>query len=316
MTGGKVAKVILIVVFVALLAAPVVFKRLAARREAANTVRDTASALARYGFYLEEVGQTSSAKFTHQVPTLDKQLDHIMPQVASMGAGVSVVDFDRDGWPDIYVTNSGEGSKNALFRNMTDGSFKDVAADLGIADVNQAGTGVSMGAIWGDYDNDGYEDLFLYKWGKPELFHNDAGQKFSRVTDKAELPEWVNANTAVWFDYDRDGRLDLFLGGYYAEDVNLWHLSTTKMMPESFEYAQNGGRKYLFRNLGDGSFEEIRSEEHTSELQSQSNLVCRLLLEKKKKKTKKKLIKQNKDKKLNKTLTHSLLVHYDNIQTT
>jgi hypothetical protein len=257
MRGGKTARILLLVCFVALLAAPVVIRRLAARREAANAVRDTSTALTRYGFYLEEVAQTAKANFTHQAPTLDKQLNHIMPQVASMGAGVSIVDFDRDGWSDIYVTNSGEGSRNALFRNMTDGSFKDVAADLGVADVNQLGTGVSMGAVWGDYDNDGYEDLFLYKWGKPELFHNDAGRKFSRVTDKAKLPEWVNANTAIWFDYDRDGRLDLFLGGYYAEDVNLWHLKTTKMMPESFEYAKNGGRKYLFRNLGDSSFEEV-----------------------------------------------------------
>ena len=257
MIRGKFPRIVLIVVFVALLAAPVVYRRLAARREAANAVRDTASAMTRYGFYLEEVGQSSKASFTHQAPTLDKQLDHIMPQVASMGAGVSIVDFDRDGWSDIYVTNSGEGSQNALFRNMSDGSFKDVAADVGVADVNQSGTGVSMGAVWGDYDNDGYEDLFLYKWGKPELFHNDAGQKFSRVTDQAKLPAWVNANTAIWFDYDRDGRLDLFLGGYYSEDVDLWHLKTTKMMPESFEYAKNGGRKYLFRNLGDGLFEEI-----------------------------------------------------------
>ena len=257
MTGRKVAKVVLILVFVALLALPVVLKRLAARREQAKASIGAAVAAERYGFNLQEVAQTSGVNFVHQAPTLDKQLDHIMPQVASMGAGVSIVDFDRDGWSDIYVTNSGEGSRNALFRNMTDGSFKDVAADLGIADVNQLGTGVSMGAVWGDYDNDGYEDLFLYKWGKPELFHNDAGQKFSRVTDKAKLPEWVNANTAIWFDYDRDGRLDLFLGGYYSEDVNLWHLKTTRMMPESFEYARNGGRKYLFRNLGDGSFEEV-----------------------------------------------------------
>ncbi len=256
-TGNNVARIVLAVLFVALLATPFVIRRIAARRAAATAVRDTSSALSRYGFYLEEVGEASKVKFTHQAPTLDHHLDHIMPQVASMGAAVSIIDFDRDGWSDIYVTNSGESSHNALFKNMADGSFKDVAPELGIADVNQAGTGVSMGAVWGDYDNDGYEDLFLYKWGKPELFHNDAGKKFSRVTDKAKLPDWVNANTAIWFDYDRDGRLDLFLGGYYAEDVDLWHLKTTKMMPESFEYAKNGGRKYLFHNLGDGQFEEV-----------------------------------------------------------
>src|SRR3954453_15516233 len=180
-----------------------------------------------------------------------------MPQVASMGAAVSVVDFNRDGWSDLYVTNSGEGSKNALFKNNHDGSFTDVAANLGIADVNQIGTGVSMGSVWGDYDNDGYEDVLLYKWGRPELFHNDSGKHFTRVSEKAGLPAWVNANTAVWFDYDRDGRLDLFLGGYYPEDVDLWHLKNTRMMPESFEYAKNGGRKYLFHNLGDGAFEEV-----------------------------------------------------------
>ncbi|HEX6730899.1 MAG TPA: VCBS repeat-containing protein, partial [Pyrinomonadaceae bacterium] len=257
MSGRKVARIVLVIVFVALLAVPLVLKRMAAERASVNSAIGPAAALARYGFHLEQVAQASGINFIHQAPKLDQRLNHIMPQVASMGAAVSVVDFNRDGWSDLYVTNSGEGSKNSLFKNNTDGSFTDVAAAVGLADLNQAGTGVSMGSVWGDYDNDGYEDLFLYKWGKPELFHNDAGQKFSRVTDRAALPAWVNANTAVWFDYDRDGKLDLFLGGYYAEDVDLWHLKHTKMMPESFEYAKNGGRKYLFRNLGNGSFEEV-----------------------------------------------------------
>jgi enediyne biosynthesis protein E4 len=255
MIRGKTPRIILLVCFVALLATPLVLKRLAKNREVGHV--DHSSALSRYGFYLQEVSQDSKVNFKHQAPTLDRRLDHIMPQVASMGAAVSVVDFNRDGWADLYVTNSGEGSKNALFKNNHDGSFTDVAADVGLADLNQAGTGVSMGSVWGDYDNDGYEDLFLYKWGRPELFHNDGGQKFTSVTEKAGLPAWANANTAIWFDYDRDGRLDLFLGGYYSEDVDLWHLKNTKMMPESFEYAKNGGRKYLFHNLGDGAFEEI-----------------------------------------------------------
>jgi hypothetical protein len=257
MTQSKPARILLVLTFVALLATPLVIKRLSARRDVPAAKLDTTGALARYGFYLEEVAEASKVNFTHQAPTLDHRLDHIMPQVASMGAAVSVVDFDRDGWADIYVTNSAEGSKNALFRNMMDGSFKDVASEMGVADLNQLGTGVSMGSVWGDYDNDGYEDLFLYKWGRPELFHNDSAHGFSRVSDKAGLPTWVNANTAIWLDYDGDGQLDLFLGGYYAEDVDLWHLRTTKMMPESFEYAKNGGRKYLFRNLGGGAFEEV-----------------------------------------------------------
>jgi hypothetical protein len=194
---------------------------------------------------------------THEAPTLDAKLQHIMPQVASMGAAVSVADVDRDGHADLYLTNSREGSRNRLYRNRGDGTFEDVADRLGVADVNRAETGVSMGAVWGDYDNDGYEDLLLYRWGRQELFRNDAGRRFTRVTEAAGLPAWANINAGIWFDYDRDGRLDIFLGGYYPESLNLWKLADTKIMPESFEYARNGGRKFLFRNLGDGRFEEV-----------------------------------------------------------
>jgi hypothetical protein len=210
----------------------------------------TAATSNRYGFSLTESARTLGVDFVHQAPVFDRRLDHIMPQIASVGASVAVADFDRDGWPDFYVTSSADGSLNRLYRNQGDGTFKDVAGELGVADVNRAGTGVSMGAVWGDYDNDGYEDLFVYKYGRPELFHNDAGKGFTRVSEKAGLPEWVNANAAVWLDYDRDGRLDLFLPGYWSEDIDLEHLKTTKIMPESFEYAENGGRKYLFHNLG------------------------------------------------------------------
>lgn len=257
---NRIPKILLIILFVALLAMPIVLKRFSARTRTAEHTTDPSVAIARYGFRLEEVGKASGINFKHQCPKFDAKLDHIMPQVASIGASVSVVDFDRDGWQDIYVTNSGEGSMNSLYRNLGDGTFKDVAAELGVADLNRAETGVSMGAVWGDYDNDGFEDLFVYKWGRSELFHNDAGRGFTSVTQKAGLPPWMNVGTAIWFDYDRDGRLDLFVGGYYAEDVNLWKLTTTKMMPESFEYAQNGGRKYLFRNLGGGSFEEVSAQ--------------------------------------------------------
>ena len=256
-----VARIILTVVFVGMLAIPAAMRRVTSRRSlpaAAHT--DCQSALTRYGFCFEEVSKQAGIHFVHEAPVLDAKLSGIMPEVASMGASVSIVDYNRDGWPDIYVTNSRIGSLNHLYRNNHDGTFTDVAQEMGIANVNQSGTGVSMGAVWGDYDNDGYEDLYLVKWGKPELFHNDGGKGFTRVTDQAGLPPWINANTAVWLDYDRDGKLDLFVGGYYPEDVNLWHLKNTRMMPESFEYARNGGRKYLFHNLGNGRFEEVSAQ--------------------------------------------------------
>jgi len=256
-----IARILVTLFFVGLLMTPAIMRRYASSHSGSSrTTLDRQKALTRHGFYLEEVSRSAGIDFVHQAPTLDAQLAKIMPEVASMGASVSIVDFDRDGWPDIYVTNSAEGSKNHLYRNMHDGTFKDVAEEMGIADVNQPGTGVSMGAVWGDYDNDGYEDLFLIKWGRPELYHNNSGKSFTRVSELAGLPPWINANTAVWFDYDGDGLLDLFVGGYYSEDVDLWHLKSTRMMPDSFEYAKNGGRKYLFHNLGGGKFEEVSAK--------------------------------------------------------
>jgi enediyne biosynthesis protein E4 len=257
MTATPRARILLALLFAVLLAAPLVLKQKSVWPLDGPTSRANGTALDRYGFAFQEVAHSIGIDFVHHGPTLDPKLASIMPEMASLGASVSIVDYDHDGWPDIYVVDSREGGRNALYRNMHDGTFKDVAAELGIADVNRPGTGVSMGAVWGDYDNDGYEDLLLIKWGRPELYHNDQGRGFTRVTEEAGLPRWINANTAVWLDYDGDGLLDLFIGGYYAEDIDLWHLTTTRIMPESFEYAKNGGRKYLFHNLGNGRFEEV-----------------------------------------------------------
>ena len=195
---GVTARILVTIFFAGLLATPYFMRRFSPGASSTGATINRQAALARYGFYLEEVSHVAGIDFVHQAPMLDSKLAAIMPEVASMGASVSIVDFDRDGWPDIYVTNSAIGSKNRLYRNMHDGTFKDVAPEMGVADVNQAGTGVSMGAVWGDYDNDGYEDLYLIKWGKPELFHNDHGHGFTRVSEQAGLPPWINANTAVW----------------------------------------------------------------------------------------------------------------------
>ncbi len=249
------ARLLLLAVFVVLLATPFLLRRFGSRRAPAPAAGDDVRA--RYGFRLVESAKQAGLEAVHESPTLDPRLAHIMPQVSSMGAAVSVVDFDRDGFSDLYATNSREGSKNRLYRNRGDGTFEDVAERLGIADVNAPEIGVSMGAVWGDYDNDGFEDLLLHRWGRQDLYRNEAGRTFARVTEAAGLPAWANVNSALWLDFDRDGRLDLFLGGYYAEDINLWKLRDTRMMPESFEYAKNGGRKYLYRNLGGGRFEEV-----------------------------------------------------------
>ena len=250
----RYARPLLAVLFVALLATPALVRQFGSRAP----VKDSASdARDRYGFRLVESSTLAGLDFVHAAPTFDAKLAHIMPQVASMGAAVAIVDVDRDGLADLYVTNSAEGSHNRLYRNRGDGTFEDVAPALGLAALNEPATGVSMGSVWGDYDNDGFPDLLLYRWGRPELFHNDGGRAFTRVSDQAGLPAWANINSAIWFDFDRDGRLDFFMGGYYADSVNLWSLPTTKIMPESFEYASNGGRKYLYRNLGGGHFEEV-----------------------------------------------------------
>lgn len=228
------------------------------RERPAATDEGSDEAIRRYGFYLRECAKESGIDFTHESPgELDPQLSHIAPIIASMGASVTVVDYDRDGWQDLFVVNSREGSKCCLYRNLGNGKFEEVGERLGLTDLNQPGTGVCQGAVWGDVDNDGYEDVFVYKWGKPELFRNEGGKRFVRITEQAGLPAWSNANSAIWLDYDRDGKLDLFLAGYWPDDVNLWKLTTTKMMPSSFEFATNGGRKYLLRNLGNGRFEDV-----------------------------------------------------------
>jgi enediyne biosynthesis protein E4 len=211
----------------------------------------------KYGFFLEEVSGQSGVNFIHHSPRLDHKIDPILPIIASTGASVAVCDFDKDGWNDFYVTNSRFGMPNALYHNEHNGSFTDVAVMMGVAFLNRENEGVSMGAVWTDYNNDGYEDLFVYKWGKPELFKNENGKRFVNVTAQSGLPGWINSNTAIWFDYNSDGLVDLFIGGYFREDIDLWHLRTTNILTESFEYSQNGGRNYLFKNAGNGSFEDV-----------------------------------------------------------
>src|SRR5881409_3573438 len=212
------------------------------------------------GFSLRNVAREVGIDFVHHAPTLDSRIDNIAPLVASLGAAVSFSDVNNDGWPDLYFTNSKFGFPNALYLNHGDGTFSDVAARAGVADLNRPGESVSMGAVWGDYDNDGLEDLLVYKWGYLQLFRNLGGLHFEDVTAAAGLRHWMNSNGAVWLDYDRDGLLDLYVTGYFRSDIDFWHLQTTRIMHNSFEFATNGGKNRLFHNLGNGRFEDVTDQ--------------------------------------------------------
>jgi enediyne biosynthesis protein E4 len=211
---------------------------------------------ARPGFVLRDETARAGIQFVHHRPSFDPKIASIEPHVSALGASVSVADFDADGWPDLYFTNSRFGERNVLYHNRRDGTFEDIAANVGLADVNRAGEGVSMGAVWGDMDNDGREDVLVYRYGYLVLFKNSDGRHFEDVTVKAGLRRWVNSNGAIWIDYDRDGLLDLYVTAYFR-DIDLWHLATTKIMHNSFEFATNGGKNLLFHNLGGGRFEDV-----------------------------------------------------------
>ncbi|HJP59535.1 MAG TPA: CRTAC1 family protein [Gemmatimonadaceae bacterium] len=209
------------------------------------------------GFTLRDETAAAGIQFVHHRPTFDARIAGVEPHVAALGAGVSVTDFDNDGRADLYFTNSKFGEPNALYRNRGDGTFEDVAATAGLAGLNRTGEGVSMGAVWGDFDNDGREDLLVYRYGYLALFRNADGHHFVDVTEEAGLRRWVNSNGAIWIDYDRDGLLDLYVTAYFRSDIDLWHLTTTRIMHNSFEFATNGGKNLLFHNLGNGKFEDV-----------------------------------------------------------
>ena len=180
-----------------------------------------------------------------------------MPQIASMGASVAVADFDRDGWQDLYVTNSGEGSLNRLYRNKGDGTLQDVAEAARASPTSTSPAPASRWAPSGATTTTTATKIcFVYKWGRPELFHNDGGKGFtaSPSTPACRMGQRQQRDLAR-LRPRRPARS--FIAGYWPDDVDLWQLKTTRIMPESFEYAKNGGRKYLLRNKGDGTFEDV-----------------------------------------------------------
>jgi tetratricopeptide (TPR) repeat protein len=194
----------------------------------------------------------------HQKPMLDAKMNGIMPWMASVGASAAAVDYDRDGDIDLYLTSSRLGQPNRLFRNRGDGTFVDVAEAAGVARANQE-HGVSMDAVWGDYDNDGHLDLYVVKWGWNILYRANGDGTFSDVTEAAGVGDRGNGNAAIWFDYNDDSYLDLYIGNYFR-NVDLWDLKDARQMHEDFETARDAGANVLYRNNRDGTFTNVAAE--------------------------------------------------------
>src|SRR6266511_4303367 len=113
-----------------------------------------------------------------------------------------------------------------------------------------------------DVHNDNWPDLYFTssRFGAANalyLLHNLGNGQFADVTQQAGLRHWMNSNGAVWFDFDRDGLLDLYVTGYFRSDIDFWHLQTTRIMQQSWEFAANGGKNLLFKNLGNGRFADV-----------------------------------------------------------
>ena len=205
-----------------------------------------------------DVTDQAGVGFVHHKPVFEAKVRNIEPWLASVGASAAAGDYDGDGYVDLYVTNSRRGYTNALYHNNGDGTFTDVAAAAGVASVNET-DGLSMDAVWGDYDNDGDEDLYVVKWGRNLLFRNEGNGRFTDVTGAARVGDRGNGNAAIFFDYDSDGWLDLYVGNYFRS-IDLWHLPDTRIMHNSFESARDGGANVLYHNNGDGTFRDVSEE--------------------------------------------------------
>jgi hypothetical protein len=179
----------------------------------------------------------------------------------TVGAGCAFFDYDNDGWMDVYLVNSGPSDfyapkpspRNALYRNNRNGTFADVTDRAGVA-----GETFGMGAAAGDYDGDGWQDLYVTAYGRNILYRNNGNGTFTDVTARAGVaaPGW--STCATWFDFDKDGRLDLFVSSFvlYNKEMSCGNNRLGRnfyCIPRIFKPRPS----FLFRNNGDGTFADV-----------------------------------------------------------
>jgi enediyne biosynthesis protein E4 len=205
-----------------------------------------------------DVTQQAGIRFVHNNGAFGKKF---LPE--TLGPGVAFIDYDNDGWPDIFLVNGmdwpGHTSKHStpkLYHNNHDGTFTDMTHKAGLDAVEMFGMGVAVG----DFDNDGYDDLFVSGYGQSHLFHNNGNGTFTDVTQKAGLGGVQEFSTgAAWVDYDKDGRLDLVVANYvqWNPETDLYCTldgkSKSYCTPESYK----GTAVRLWHNRGDGTFEDV-----------------------------------------------------------
>jgi hypothetical protein len=184
----------------------------------------------------------------------------------TLGGGCGFLDYDNDGWMDIYLVNSGEcdfyhpnpALRNALYHNNRDGTFTDVTQKAGVT-----GNAYGMGVAVGDYDGDGLPDLYVTQYPRSILYHNNGDGTFTDVTAKAGLsaPGW--STSAVWFDYDNDGRLDLFVCRMVDFDKSKNQFCGNRITGRRWYCKPNVFAPmpcWLFHNNGDGTFTDVSKE--------------------------------------------------------
>src|SRR5947209_8104836 len=184
----------------------------------------------------------------------------------TVGAGCAFLDYDNDGWMDIYLVNSGPSDfftptkplKNALYHNNHDGTFTDVTDKAGVA-----GGTFGMGVAAADYDGDGWVDLYVTAYGRNILYRNNGDGTFTDVRAKAGVGEPWLSTCAVWFDYDGGGKLDLFFSSFVLYDKTAQNLYCTDeskrryyCVPRFFKPQPS----HLFHNNGDGTFRDVSKE--------------------------------------------------------